>query len=132
MEPEENEEEDELSWETFQKALENVSTKHKEKYKFILKAGYNLKDAIFRFLSLVWRTEQIPEGWKKTLLIQLEKGKGSKCLENLRHIHIKPDISKVFGQILTMSVRSCYCLKDTEFIHYSNGSLWKQIMENNP
>ena len=47
-------------------------------------------------------TEKIPEGWKKSTLVQLYKGKGNKNdLDNMRHIHIKSEVPKLFSQIVT-------------------------------
>ena len=71
---------EELSFEMFVNALESVSRKPGKKYSFITKAGRSLKEAIIFLFSEVWRTEKIPEGWKKSTLVQLYKGKGHKLI----------------------------------------------------
>ena len=70
----------------FMKALKRVSIKHKDKYKFILKAGTSLLNAIFDLFTVVWKREEIPDKWCESLLVQLSKGKGYQ-LDDLRHIH---------------------------------------------
>ena len=52
-------------------------------------------------------TEKIPEGWKKSTLVQLYKGKGSSSdLTNYRNIHTKSDVRKLFGEIITYEIKS--------------------------
>ena len=96
-----NDDVEELSQEMFFSALKMVAKKHPNKYKFLLKAGKSLLDAVYNLFSIVWKHEILPEGWSDSLLIQLYKGKGSKSnLDNIRHIHIKEEIPKLFGQIV--------------------------------
>ena len=48
----------------------------------------------------------MPVSWQQTRLVQLYKGKGSrKCLDNMRHIHIKSDFSKFFGHIVVSAAK---------------------------
>ena len=51
--------------------------------------------------QVVWQSEVIPDLWKKTTLVQAYKGKGP-CsdLDNMRHLHIKEDIPKMFGHLV--------------------------------
>ena len=51
MEEEIGEDIEELSREQFDDALKHVSKKHSEKYRFILKGGKSLKDALFALFS---------------------------------------------------------------------------------
>ena len=53
----------------FESALNRLRKKHPEKYAFILRGGYALKDSLFILMKSVWSSETIPEGWKKTDII---------------------------------------------------------------
>ena len=95
-----------LNLSQFHAALKKVSVKHNEKYKFILNAGNSLMNAIFRLFSLVWESENIPDSWIDSLLIQLYKGRGSKSnFDNSRFIHLKEDpLPKLFSQIVLSNI----------------------------
>ena len=99
-------EEPELSLSMFNAALRRLNTKHADKYAFILKGGQSLLDAVFHLFKLVWSTEKIPSGWRKTSIVQLYKGKGDHTeLSNYRNIHTKDEIRKVFGDIVTHELK---------------------------
>ena len=58
-------------------------------------------DALNKLYEVVWQTECLPEGWKNSLLLQLDKKKpDKKDLANKRFIHMKEDIVKFFGHIV--------------------------------
>jgi hypothetical protein len=81
----------------WEEVMERLKKKSKEKYKFILKAGNSMRNALFRLFRNVWTQERRPEQWKNTTIIQLYKGKGvSEDLNNHRNIHMKEDIPKAF------------------------------------
>ena len=87
-------------------ALERLRGKNPGKYEFILKGGKDFIDALYCLFKTVWATEIIPEGWKKTEIIQLYKGKGeSNNLNNYRNIHTKVDTRKAFGDIVTHEIK---------------------------
>ena len=95
---------EDLPVELFDKALKRVSSKPGEKYKFIVRGGYSLKNALFVLFSTVWKNESIPDSWHESELVQLWKGKGSKSiLDNMRHLHIKKDTQKMFNQMVTIA-----------------------------
>ena len=97
---------DNLTREQFDKALRTVERKHKNKYKFILNGGISLKNALFSLFCSVWKNETIPEVWYNSLLVQIYKGKGSpNNLDNIRHIHLKEEVPKLFSQIVTMAAK---------------------------
>ena len=97
---------DNLTREQFDKVLRTVERKHKNKYKFILNGGISLKNAIFSLFCSVWKNETIPEVWYNSLLVQIYKGKGSpNNLDNIRHIHLKEEVPKLFSQIVTMAAK---------------------------
>lgn len=90
----------------FYEALQRLKYKHAQKYKFILKGGNALKNALFRLYKEIWESEKIPTLWKKTQIIQLYKGKGNPHeLSNYRNIHTKCDTRKLFGEIITHELK---------------------------
>ena len=94
---------------TCRKSLGNtyVATKKSDKYKFILKGGTSLLNALFRLYSLVWNREEIPKDWLNSELVQLPKGgkPSNGDMDNMRFIHLKEDVPKVFQQIVMESAK---------------------------
>ena len=71
------------------------------KYNFILKAGDKFMKCIGQLYGKVWTSEQKPDQWRDTLIIQLYKGRGLKeDMDNTRNIHTKDQFSKGFDQIV--------------------------------
>ena len=63
---------------------------------------------MWNLFQVVWRTERIPEKWKRSTIIQIEKSKSKLGdLEGIRHIHDKDEFFKFFGNIVTQ------CAKET-------------------
>ena len=65
---------EEMPRELFEKALKKVTSKPGDKYKFIVKGGYTLIDAIYVLFCSVWKSEKIPEKWYNSELVQVWKG----------------------------------------------------------
>lgn len=85
----------------FEDSLKELSKKNKQKYEFILKAGKDYKEALFKLCDLVWEAEAKPEQWRKTLIIQLFKGKGERNeFSSQRNIHTKLEVLKLFGHMV--------------------------------
>ena len=107
---------EELPLNLFNKALKKVNEKPGDKYKFIVRGGFSLKNALFTLFSIVWKTEQIPDNWYNSELVQLWKKRSSKsCLDMYRHIHLKDDTAKLFGQIVTMAAEENMVSNMTKF-----------------
>ena len=68
---------------------------------FILKSGSSLHEAQFHLFKYVWNTEEKPEQWRRTTIIQLHKKNSKDNLENYKNIHIKVDVPKLFGFMVT-------------------------------
>ena len=101
-----SESEMELSEDMFISALKRLKEKHSDKYRFILRGGKSLYDALFVLMKAVWNSEEIPSLWKKTDIVQIYKGKGNMNeVSNYRNIHTKCDTRKLFGEILTHEVK---------------------------
>ena len=97
MHEEEENDHNELTVNDFNKALEYVYKNNKDKYKYVLNGGDSLKNAVFNLFKEVWSQEVIPEGWKKSKLVQLWRVRGNKSsLANMRYIHIKEEIQHSF------------------------------------
>ena len=99
---EENLENDvEFAEKLFENSIKELKKKNGKKYEFIVKSGKSFKEALYNLFCLVWNTEEKPEQWRKTTIIQLYKGKGERSeFQNQRNIHSKLDIPKVFGQTI--------------------------------
>ena len=98
---------EELTPEMFNSALRHLSSKHGEKYKFILKAGPAYLNALLNLFILIWKTEQIPQAWHSSSLVQLYKSSSDKhSLTNMRFIHTKSDTAKLFGHIVISEAKS--------------------------
>ena len=70
-----------------------------------MNAGVDLKDALFNLFKQIWESEKKPEQWRMDELIQIHK-KGSKLsLENYRFIHLKDEVPKLFGYIVTSQIK---------------------------
>lgn len=66
----------ELTKEDFEKRLKILNTKCKEKYKYILKSGDGYRSCLFDLFSRVWKSEDKPQQWRNTIIVQIYKGKG--------------------------------------------------------
>ena len=85
----------------FNQTYDRLRKKTGHKYDFLFKAGDSLKPALFNLCKRVWETEDLPDVWSKSTLVQLYKGKGSKQdLQSYRFIHMKEDIPKFFGNLV--------------------------------
>ena len=92
---------DELPTELFYRVLETLSKKPGNKYQFLVKSGYSYKNALLNLFKIVWKTEQIPDVWYDSTLIQISKGKSNiNDLNNFRFIHDKNFVFKFLGQII--------------------------------
>jgi len=95
-----------LTRKMFDDALKEISLKKKDKYKFIVNGGTDLLDALFELCLNVWKTEEKPEQWRNTTIIQLYKGKGEiSDFSSFRNIHMKTEIPKLFGHMLMTQVK---------------------------
>ena len=63
----------ELTLDMFNSALKHVSSTHGSKYKFILKAGPLYLNALYKLFLSVWESENIPDDWHRSQLVQLYK-----------------------------------------------------------
>ena len=97
-----------LTPEMFNSALEYLAKKNCLIYKFILRGGQSLLNALFKLFFAVWKSEYIPRVWHHSSLVQLEKSKSkvTNSLANFRFIHCKSETAKFFGQIIISKAKS--------------------------
>ena len=96
-----DEDENEFTLDMFNKALSDAWKYKGKKYEFLVKAGYDMKNALFLLFKKVWEEEKILKRWTKTTLLQLYKMKGNfQELKNQRNIHLKEDLVKMFSTIV--------------------------------
>ena len=99
-------ESEEFTNKMFDKAINEMSKKKSEKYRFILKSGNSYKNALVKLFKSVWSTEEKPESWRKTTILQVPKGKSDQGnLNKMRNIHLKDPIPKLFCHIVMNQVK---------------------------
>ena len=81
--------------------LDAIKKKNNRKYDFIIKSGNSLIEALFQLFKYVWNSEDKPDQWRRTTIIQLHKKNSKDDLENYRNIHTKNDVPKLFGFMVT-------------------------------
>ena len=90
----------------FYDAINNLKKNKKDKYKFIIEAGKDFKLAVLELFKTIWNEEEKPEQWKLDTLVQIHKKGSTVNLDNFRFIHIKDDIPKLFGYIVTNEIKA--------------------------
>ena len=87
----------EFTRELFVETLQELKKKGGGKYKFILRAGNSLLNAMFKLYKVVWKEENIPSSWQKTTVIQTYKGRGDRKDMNFqRFLHTKKEYRLIF------------------------------------
>ena len=79
-------EDEALSEEDFRNELKLLKEKGKNKYKEITEAGLGFKKDVFRFMKLIWDSEEIPATWNLTTLVQIFKKGNRNSLESYRYV----------------------------------------------
>ena len=92
---------DQLCRGDYDNRLKLLKTKHQDKYKFIVKAGAGYQDCLFSLFSNIWESEEKPQQWRNTVIVQIYKGKGDKNdFDFQRNIHTKKEEPKFFEGIV--------------------------------
>ena len=101
-----DDEHEEFSVDLFNKVYRELQRKPGKKYDFIVKGGPSLKAVVMKLCETVWVSENKPDAWRDSLLIQLNKNKPDKMnLDNKRHIHTKDPFQKFFSHMVTSLVK---------------------------
>ena len=69
----------EFSEEMFYNSFSILKKTKGEKYKFILKGGSSLQNALMKLYRTVWEQEKKPDSWRDSILIQLNKERQSQA-----------------------------------------------------
>ena len=96
----EKEDDDELSREDFEKELISIRSKGKSIYYDLVKSGDGFKNNVYKFMSHIWKTENIPDMWDLTTLMQVFKKGCKNSLESYRFVHLKKWMPRVFDGLL--------------------------------
>ena len=98
------EDDEEFSEAHFDECLKILKQRNNKKYDFILKAGNGFRKSLLALFRYIWTTEDKPEQWRRTTLIQLHKKGCKDDLSNYRNIHTKLDVPKLFGfMVITLA-----------------------------
>ena len=100
-------EHDELLMEDFEKRLKLLRTKCKDKYKFILNSGDGYRESLFQLFQNIWKTEDKPQQWRNTIIVQIYKSKGNEAdYNNQRNIQTKDEQHIFFEGIIVDKTRA--------------------------
>ena len=104
---ERDEEDPKFTKEMFIETINHIKKKAANKYKSITKGGQSLLNALYRLYEVVWNEEVVPETWRETLIIQIDKDvkKDKSDLENKRNIHTKEEWPKFFSHVLMNQIK---------------------------
>ena len=95
-----------LDQQMFKKVLDKIKKKGKQVYRLFVKAGAKYKEAIFKYMSKLIETEEIPLFFKNTTLTPIWKKKGSALdLNNMRFIHMRHWRSKLLESLVTEKMK---------------------------
>ena len=101
----EDEEDSKLTKIEFENLIQKFKSKNKHAYDFLTKAGEGLQETIFKICELIWNSENIPEQFDLTTIIQLWKGKGRReSLLSQRFIHSKPWFPRLFEGLVVQKI----------------------------
>ena len=96
--------------------MKKIAGKHSEKYQFLLKAGQGFQNCVFKLCEQVWKSEQKPEQWRNTIIVQFYKGKGEiSDFSNQRNIHTKEYKPKCIEGILVDKSKDKLVAKCSKF-----------------
>ena len=62
---------EELTYDDFQTRNKKICSKSGGKYKFLINAGQGFQNCLFNLFKQVWATEEKPQQWRNTIVIQL-------------------------------------------------------------
>ena len=86
-----------LDRELFNKVLERIKSKRKKMFHPLNKSGELYKEAIYKYMEKIIKSEHIPDDFKNTRLTQIWKKKGSALdLNNMRFIHMRSWEAKLY------------------------------------
>ena len=92
--------EETLERKEFDEEIASLRKKGKKRYKEITEAGQGFQHDVFNFLKLIWDTENIPQNWNLTTLIQIYKKGNKNLFSSYRFVHLKEWMAHVFDGLV--------------------------------
>ena len=91
---------DDLLYTDFEKEIQSLKARGKQRYKEITEAGEGFKRDVFNFLKIIWDSETIPKAWDLTTLVQIFKRGDRSSLSSYRFIHLKNWMPRILDGIV--------------------------------
>ena len=96
----------EVTLEEFEIVLAKFACKETKTYDFLLKAGDEYKASIFNLCKRIIDKEEVPESFRKTVLIMIWKRKGPmEILRNNRFLHMKEVLARCVDALVVRQMK---------------------------
>ena len=96
----------EVTFEEFEIVLAKFANKETKTYDFLLKAGDEYKVSIFNLCKRIIEKEEVPECFRKTVLIMIWKRKGPmEILRNNRFLHMKEVLARCVDALVVRQMK---------------------------
>ena len=113
----------EIAWEDFMRTLDKIRVQGKAVFSDFMRAGEEFKIATFLFLQRVYKEEVLPESMRVTYLTSIWKRRGDPSrLKNMRFIHNKTWLPKLFEKLIVLMVEARWNPKMQFYLRYSFSS----------
>ena len=95
-----------VTWDDFNEVIDMFKKKDTNTYDFLIKASNSYKNAIFRLCQRIIDKEEIPDSFRKTVLIMIWKRKGSMdILKNNRFLHMKEVLARSVDALIVNKMK---------------------------
>ena len=96
----------EVTWEEFIGVLDKFKKKDTKTYDFLIKSGDRYKRAIFKLCQRVIDKEEVPDSFRKTVLVMIWKRKGPMdILRNNRFLHMKDALARSVDALIVNKMK---------------------------
>ena len=93
----------EVTWNDFTAVLDKFKKKDTKTYDFLIKSGERYQRAIFKLCQRVINNEEVPDSFKKTVLVMIWKRKGPMdILKNNRFLHMKDVLARSVDAVIVV------------------------------
>ena len=118
----------EINHDEFEDVLEKFKKKDTKTYDFLINAGKDYKIAIYKLCKRIIEREEIPQSFRRTILIMLWKMKGaSNILRNNRFLHMKEVLFRAVDSLVVGKMKEP--LVSSSSIYQIGGLPGHSIME---
>ena len=95
-----------VTWNDFTEVLEKFKKKDTKTYDFLINSGARYHQAIFKLCQRVIDNEEVPDNFRKTLLVMIWKRKGPMdILKNNRFLHMKDVLARSVDAIIVSKMK---------------------------